>query len=122
MLDLSIDIDAVADWLGLSLFELQVFFAWLALSLGFGLVAAAIYEVALWRSPVERVCRGEGADPFDYAFGDIPVVPMPAGSIINTDPALLAGGADQGSGGDGKHLSSGAAAARRPFGRARRAY
>lgn len=136
-------LDAIANLLGLSLFELKVYIAWAGLSLGIGVIAAVIYETALhWHSPLEEP-GSRACDPFAHPFGDIPVVPFPRGSILGgpaeRSPAesgigfsshelqsfQSAGVANpavrEGSGGNG-NTSRGAAAARPLQGRARRAF
>lgn len=86
--------------------------------------------------------RAQPADPFARPFGDVAIVPLPKGSILDGEAersraengkgfsareldqfnrsAPLAGGVDQGSGGNGN--SSQGAAAARLRGRERRAY
>lgn len=60
-LELAIDPEAVfvvlADLVGLTLFELEVFTAWLAMSLGFGLLMWTVLEMRRRYSPVNRMAR-----------------------------------------------------------------
>jgi len=73
--DLSLDLEALADLLDLTPFALEVWLTWLIASLGFGLVCAVLYQVTCrWRSPVCRAIRRHRADPFARPFGDVPTV------------------------------------------------
>jgi len=59
VLELAIDpesiLETLADIIGLTLFEMEVALAWLAISFGFALLMAAIYRVSQRRSPVGRL-------------------------------------------------------------------
>lgn len=79
-IDLSFDLEGLADLLDLTPFALDVWLAWLTMSLGFGIALWAIWEMRHWRSPVHRLLRRPGPDPFAHPFGDIPTVNRASGA------------------------------------------
>lgn len=89
-IDLSFDLEGLADLLDLTPFALDVWLAWLTMSLGFGIALWAIWEMRHWRSPVRRLLRPHSPDPFAQPFGDIPTVnrgPGASGAVAERSPA-----------------------------------